>query len=108
MAGPRPNVTPFPLALSDFIARYPEFKATSTDLVGAMLNDAALMIDCGVWGPKAGQGHGYLTAHRLALSPFGQQARMVIPAKGTTPATSTYKVQYDELVGIVGSGFRTL
>ena len=42
------------------------------------------------------------------LVQFGQQARMVIPAKGTTPATSTYKVQYDELVGIVGSGFRTL
>jgi hypothetical protein len=96
--------TPFPLALSDFQARYPEFKATSTTLISATLNDAALMIDACVWGALAGQGHGYLTAHRLALSPFGQQARMVAKDGKTT----SYWLHYIELVKIVGSGFRVL
>ena len=106
MAGPQPTVTPFPLAISDFLTRFPEFKgaaANGTDMVGAALNDAALMIDACVWGNLAGQGHGYLTAHRLALSPFGQQARMV--SKG---GTTSYETHYDELVRIVGSGFRAL
>ena len=106
MPGPIPTSTPFPLAISDFLARFPEFKGTakdSSDLIGAALNDAALVIDAGVWGNLAGQGHGYLTAHRLALSPFGQQARMI--AKG---GTTTYQAHYEALVKIVGSGFRVL
>ena len=100
-------VVPFPLSLANFLTRFPEFKQASTELVAATLQDAALMIDCGVWGPKAGQGHGYLTAHRLALSPFGQQARLVVTARGL-PATSTYEVAYKQMVAIVGSGFRSL
>ncbi len=103
MPGPAPTPTPFPLALKDFQTRFPEFKATDTSLVAATLNDAALMIDAQVWGNLAGQGHGYLTAHRLALSPFGQQARMV-----QKDGTTTYQKHYERLVGIVGSGFRVL
>jgi Protein of unknown function (DUF4054) len=102
--GPTPTATPFPLSLQDFQARFPEFKATDTTLVSAALNDAALLIDRCVWGKLAGQGHGYLTAHRLALSPFGQQARMVSKDGKTT----TYLTHYKGLVGIVGSGFRVL
>jgi hypothetical protein len=99
----QPVPTPFPLALKDFQARFPEFRNTDTTLVSAQLNDAALQIDSCVWGPLAGVGHGYLTAHRLALSPFGQQARMV--AKN---GTTTYQTHYEKLVQIVGSGFRVL
>jgi Protein of unknown function (DUF4054) len=104
MPGPTPTPTPFPLALSDFQARFPEFKSTDTTLVSTALNDAALLIDRCVWGVLAGQGHGYLTAHRLALSPFGQQARMVAKDGKST----TYLTHYERLVGIVGSGYRVL
>jgi Protein of unknown function (DUF4054) len=103
VSGAAPSVTPFPLALQDFLARFPEFSRTDTTLLASTLNDAALVIDPSVWGSFAGQGHGYLTAHRLALSPFGQQARMV--AKN---GTTTYQAHYDRLVGVVGSGFRLL
>ena len=99
-------VTPFPMQLKDFQVRYPEFKQTSTELVVAMLQDAALLIDQSVWGNLAGQGHGLLTAHRLALSPFGQQARMILDKKN--PELTTYKSHYDQLVAIVGSGYRVL
>jgi hypothetical protein len=104
--GPPPTTTPFPLAISDFLARFPEFKGTakdSSDLIASALNDAALVIDACAWGPLAGQGHGYLTAHRLALSPFGQQARMV-----AKDGSTTYQRHYEAMVRIVGSGFRVL
>jgi hypothetical protein len=104
MNGPAPTPTPFPLTLSAFFARFPEFKATDTTLVQAAMNDAALQIDSSVWNTLAGVGQGYLTAHRLALSPFGQNARMVAKDGKST----TYKTHYDYLVGIVGSGFRVL
>ena len=98
--------TPFPLQLTDFLTRFPEFKEAAksgTDMLSAALNDAALLIDPAVWGTLAGQGHGFLTAKRLALSPFGQQARMV-----AKDGSTTYGKHYDELVQIVGSGFRVL
>lgn len=112
MPGPTPTPVPFPLALSDFFARFPEFKDTSTTLVSAALNDAGLQIDRAVWGNLAGEGQGYLAAHRLALSPFGQAARMVSKAggasKGAEAGVTTYLAHYNYLVGIVGSGFRVL
>jgi hypothetical protein len=101
--GPPPTITPFPLALSDFQARFPEFQDTPTTMVSAALNDAALQIDSLVWGNLAGVGHGYLTAHRLAMSPFGQQARLV-----QKDGSTTYQKHFRDLVGIVGSGFRVL
>ena len=102
--GPAPTRTPFPLPLPAFLTRFPEFRATDTSMVAAALNDAALQIDCTVWGNLAGVGHGYLTAHRLALSPFGQNARMIADDAEST----TYKAHFDYLVGLVGSGFRVL
>jgi hypothetical protein len=105
---PNIPVPAFPLTLEAFLTRFPEFKSADTALVMANLNDAALMIDSGVWGVQAAVGHGFLTAHRLALSPFGQQARLVLSdKKGGAPKT-TYKAHYDELCRIVGSGFRVL
>jgi hypothetical protein len=91
------------LALSDFLARFPEFSRTDTTLIASALNDAALVIDPSVWGSFAGQGHGYLCAHRLALSPFGQQARLV-----TKSGSTTYWEHYEALMNVVGSGFRLL
>ena len=105
MAGP---ITPFPLSSGDFLTRFPEFSKTDTTLVASALSDAAIVIDGAVWGQLAGQGHGYLTAHMLALSPFGQQARLVLDGKkGAAPAT-TYYSHYDRLMRLVGSGYRVL
>jgi hypothetical protein len=103
MPGPAPTATPFPLALQDFLTRAPEFKTGDTGMIAAALNDAALRIDASVWGPSAGEGHYYLTAHKLAISPFGQNARLV-----AKDGTTTYGKEFDRLSKLMGSGFRVL
>lgn len=89
------------MTVTDFLTQFPEFRNTDLDLVQAMLNAALLEIDASVWRAKADQGQGYLAAHKLALSPFGQNARMV-----AKDGTTTYMVHYDALRGQVASGFR--
>lgn len=102
--GKAPKPPPFPLAVDDFLARFPEFNGADLSLIDAMLNDAAFEIDPGVFGAVAGSAHGYLTAHKLALSPFGQGARLEIPKDGKT----TYQTHLKQLVQKVSSGFRVL
>jgi hypothetical protein len=58
-----------------FRDRYPEFKNVGTDLLAATLAEAALQIDSTVYGTKADLAHGLLTAHMLAISPFGRSER---------------------------------
>lgn len=95
--------TPFPLKVADFLARFPEFAATDLSLITATLGDAGNQIDNNVWGFLAGVGHGYLTAHMLALSPFGQAARLV-----AKDGTTTYQTHFNRLVRMVAPGFRVL
>lgn len=90
--------------LADFLAQFPEFVNTNTAqpaLVTAMLAAADLEIDRDVWGDKADQGQMYLAAHKLSLSPFGNNAEL----KASGPIT-TYQVHYDALVRQVSHGFR--
>lgn len=84
---------------AEFLAQFPEFARADTTLVDKMLAAALLEIDADVWAAKADQGQGYLTAHKLALSPFGQAARMVINNVAKTPhGQTTFGVHYDTLV----------
>jgi hypothetical protein len=97
---------PAPLTREQFINSFPEFRNAEMGLVIAKLAEAYQQIDLSVWdtgsnGPKSGIGQGYLAAHLLALSPFGQGARM-IAKKGTT----TYWVHYRNLQRQVCQGFR--
>jgi Protein of unknown function (DUF4054) len=101
--GTKLPVTPFPMPPDAFFRRFPEFAATDLSLITATLDDAALQIDVNVWGNLAGTGHGYLTAHMLALSPFGQAARLV-----AKDGTTTYQTHYNRLVRMVAPGFRVL
>lgn len=101
-----PASTPAPLTLDQFKTAFPEFRTAEMGLVNAKLSEAYQQIDLSVWdtganGPKSGIGQGYLTAHLLALSPFGQNARMV--AKN---GTTTYWVHYKNLQRQVCQGFR--
>lgn len=96
------GATPFPIDYQTFITRCPEFSGVETSLIQGNLDAAAQMIDQSVWGNLAGDGHMYLTAHRLALSPFGSNARIVVNDDGST----TYQRHYQEMVRIVGYGFR--
>lgn len=92
-----------------FLIQFPEFGAakTSAALIDAMLGAADLEIDREVWGAKADQGQMYLAAHKLALSPYGNAAQLVLTKPKDTPhGETTFGVHYDALVMQVASGFR--
>lgn len=62
--------------LTTFRASFPEFAATPDETVEAKLAEADRRVDARVFGDKADDAVGYLTAHLLATSPFGQHARL--------------------------------
>ncbi len=87
------------MTLETFRIQFPEFANASDALVEAHLAAAAIEVDEDVWAAKYDQGHGYLTAHKLGLSPFGQAARMVIKNVADTPhGQTTWGVHFDTLV----------
>lgn len=64
---------------ADFLVRFPEFGATDVEnagLVDACLAEAILAINAEIWGAKFDQVHGLETAHRLAITPFGRNAKL--------------------------------
>ena len=87
------------MILSDFRAKFPEFVNVSDALIGVNLAEALAELDKNVWnypGPRFDAAHGYLTAHKLALTPYGQAARLD-PNKNDG-AYSTYQVEFKRLV----------
>lgn len=84
-----------------FVVQFPEFAGVDAGLLQAHLDAAALEIDAGVWRAKADQGTYYLAAHKLALSPLGNNAELV-----AKDGTTTYEKHYEKLKKQVASGFR--
>jgi hypothetical protein len=70
--------------LPGFRARFPEFRTADDTLVSACLAAAAGETDSGEFGAAYDEAHGLLAAHKLAISPFGQAARMVSDKGQTT------------------------
>lgn len=89
------------MLISSFRIQFKEFNGVSDELVQSMLDAAILEIDRYIWGAKADQGQAYLAAHKLATSPFGQNAKMV-----AKDGTTTYEKNYIKLVRQVSSGYR--
>lgn len=81
--------------------RFPEFFRAPDGLVQAAIDEAALEVDADVWGDKADTGIGLLAAHKLAVSPFGQAARLA-----SEQGESTYGRLYRELRDAVACGLR--
>lgn len=80
-------------SISAFITKFPEFARAGTALVQAHLDAAALEIDTEIFATLADEAIYYLAAHRLALSPYGQTAKLVAEGKRTT----TYQTHFREL-----------
>jgi hypothetical protein len=96
-------------------AQFPEANGVSDVLVASMLAAAALEIDQSVWGAlgvagglmtKADQGQMYLAMHKLAISPFGKNAKMEINPKKNGYERTTYGGEFLLLQRSVTSGFR--
>lgn len=82
------------LTLEQFLLVCPEFGDTDLQLVNATLIEAAAEIDPCTAGSMTNNLHKYLTAHKLAMSPMGQNARMLTPEGGTT----TYLKHFNDIV----------
>jgi Protein of unknown function (DUF4054) len=89
------------LLLADFRSRFPEFEKAPDALVNSKLSDASDQLDHTVWGSILDQGVGYLAAHLLSRSPWGQQARLDAKDRKTT-----YLEAFQELQARVGAGGR--
>lgn len=67
------------LTLTDLQARYLEIRSIATSepaFVQAWLDSAALRTPLDVWKDFASEAHGALAMHLLAITPFGQQAKL--------------------------------
>ena len=73
--------------------------------LGAELAEALEEVDERVYGAKADAAVGLLAAHKLSISPQGQQSRLDPKAQQDGPhGTTTYGCEFDGLAKIVGGG----
>jgi len=87
-------------------AQRPEFVPVDDAVVQAAIADAVTEVDDRVFGAKTDQAVSLLAAHKLAISPFGTQARLDPKAQGEGGhGTTTYGCEYDTLVEQCGGGF---
>jgi hypothetical protein len=97
----------FPLTLAAFVVRRPEFGATSTTLVQANLDEAARSIDATVWGDLAEDGHMYLAAQGLAITPEGMQAGLG-KLTDSGKLITVYDKRLEDLQYRVGTAYRVV
>jgi hypothetical protein len=97
-------------SLTSFRASLPgaAFAETGDALVEAALAQAARSINETSWGDTALDGHALLTAHLLAMSPYGAPSglRQGDAAKGTS--TSVFWADYEDLRQRVGTAYRVV
>lgn len=89
--------------LAAFRIRFPEFSQANDPFVNANLTAAALEVDTDAWGAKTDEGVMFLAAHKMALSPFGMNARMV-----SRDGSTTYWTNYHRLLRQVAFGLGRL
>lgn len=82
--------------LATFRVRFSEFETAPDAMVQACLDASALETDSSAFDTAYDEAHGLLAAHKLAISPYGQNARMVSD-KGET----TYMRERDAVTGRV-------
>src|ERR1017187_1146397 len=96
-------------------AQFPEANGVSDVLVASMLAAASLELDTSVWGllgqvgglmTRADQAQMYLALHKLAVSPFGQNAKMQVDGKKVGYRRTTYGCEFLLLMTQVTSGHR--
>lgn len=83
-----------------FRVRFPELAKLPDATIQDAITRATAQTAAGVWGALADESIGYLAAHYLALSPYGQMARLEINGQPTT----TYMVHWKRLARIKACG----
>lgn len=91
------------VSVESFLTSFPEFEPAGEGLIAAKIAAGALQVDAGLWGEKADLGVELTAAHLLALSPFGQQARLI-----AKDGTTTYGNRLHVMQRQVASGYRLI
>lgn len=79
---------------------YPEFVRTDTALIDAKLAEAALSCDPLVWGSRTDEAIMLTAAHLLAISPWGQQAKL-----SARDGSSVYQKRLEDITPQVAHGY---
>ncbi len=87
---------------STFIVSFPEFSGIDSALITLKLAEAELCIDRVLWATRADAGQGYMAAHLLATSPFGN-GTATVQKDGST----RYEKNFARLARIVTGGIRS-
>lgn len=85
----------------DFLSRFPEFEPASKAMIETALDEAERNVDAEVFAGKTDDAIRWKAAHLLAISPFGQQARMI-----SKDGSTTYGKRFVELAKSMTPGFR--
>jgi hypothetical protein len=85
--------------VADFKTRRPEFNPVDVAVVQGALDEAARECDPRLFGDRFDDAVSLLAAHKLSVSPFGQQARLE-----SDDTKTTYWVEFERIVRQVGGG----
>lgn len=80
-----------------FVADFPEFATIDSAILEREISKAAARTPADVWGNQTQERHGLRVAHALAMSPFGQDAR--VANKDGTTVYSTRGAEMDAGMG---------
>ena len=80
--------------LATFRAMCPEMRTAGDDFVQAYLDEAAGELNATEYGGMYDAAHRLLTAHKIAVSPFGRASRMV-----NDKGESTYEAEFIKTTG---------
>jgi len=91
------------VSVREFRVEFPEFEETDQAIVQSRINMATRQVNSTVYGGKTNDAIKLLTAHLIAMSPLGEQAKLKKENRGTI-----YGDQYEEIRGQVAHGLRVI
>lgn len=91
------------MSYATFVAQFPEFVQVPQANVQPVLDAALLELDPNIWGLMIDQAQAYTAAHKLALSPMGNNARLV-----TKDGSTTYEKQLRRMINMRTQSNRVL
>jgi hypothetical protein len=86
--------------LAQFRNTFSEFRSTEDAEIEAKLVLARLEVNTTVWGPRADAGVLYMAAHKIALAPAGQNAKL----KPENAAKTVYLMEFNRMKRAVTLG----
>ena len=91
------------MSLKNFVQRFPEFQDTESKLVELALAEAHSEMNRHYWGGLFDVASLYLAAHKLAISPMGEPARL----EGAKEK-DVYQLEYERLCRSAFLGVRVI